>query len=270
MAYFAVLVLKGTMFCAIMQAGRGKGIMEYANAAKFLRSYNKIESQLKMLYSMKPTQNFTDLVKRCTDLNITVRRYENELVDYGKLRNAIVHHTGERELFIANPSDDVVENIEYIERQLCDPPAVTEAFKVKKTSIVYADKPLLTAVQTFAESEKKTLVVYDHGTMKGVLNSYYVFRLIAERAAAGEDVTAYLRETKCGEVLSDALLDRYCLMDKTATVFDVFAAFERRKDIYAVIVTENGKIGEKVLLLLTPSDFPVINRYLETFNAKAY
>lgn len=244
--------------------------MDYANAAKFLKSYNKIESQLKMLYSMKPTQNFTDLVKRCTDLNITVRRYEKELVDYGKLRNAIVHRAAGGDLFIANPSDDVVENIEYIEKQLCNPPTVTEAFKVKKTSIVYADKPLLTAVQTFCESEKKTVVVYDHGTMKGVLNSYYVFRLIAERAAAGEDVTAYLRETKCGDVLSEELLDKYCLVDKTATVFDVFSAFEHHKGIYAVIVTENGKIGEKVLLLLTPSDFPAINRYLETFNAKAF
>ena len=53
-------------------------------------------------------------------------------------------------------------------------------------------------------------------------------------------------------------------------MFDVFDAFERRKDIYAVIITENGVLGEKVLLLLTPSDFPAINRYLEACNAKPY
>ena len=85
--------------------------MDYGNAARFLKSYNKIESQLKILYNASPTQNFTDLVKRCTDLNITVRRYENELIDYGKLRNAIVHRAGGEELFIANPSDDVVETL---------------------------------------------------------------------------------------------------------------------------------------------------------------
>ena len=67
--------------------------MDYANAARFLKSYNKIESQLKLLYHAKATQNFTDLVRRCTDLNLTIRRYENELIDYGKLRNAIVHRT---------------------------------------------------------------------------------------------------------------------------------------------------------------------------------
>ena len=47
--------------------------MEYANAEKFLKSYNRIESQLKILYGGRATQNFTDLVKRCSDRNITVR-----------------------------------------------------------------------------------------------------------------------------------------------------------------------------------------------------
>ena len=242
--------------------------MDYGNAARFLKSYNKIESQLKLLYNERPTQNFTDLVKRCTDRNLTVRRYENELVDYGKLRNAIVHRAGGEELFIANPSDDVVDTLEYIERQLCRPPYVTDVFKCKKISAVFADKPLLTAVQTFGSSEKKTLVVYDHGNMVGVLNSYYLYRLLAEQAQKGENLTAYLQNTPCGAVLDAALLSRYALFDAAATVFDVFEAFEKRKDLYAVIVTEHGIVGEKVLLLLTPSDFPAINRYLEAYNAK--
>ena len=242
--------------------------MKYANAERFLKSYNKIESQLKLLYGGPPTQAFTDLVKRCSDRNITVRRYENELIDYGKLRNAIVHRAGGEELFIANPSDDVVDTLEYIERQLCRPPLVTDVFKCKKISAVFADKPLLTAVQTFGSSEKKTLVVYDHGNMVGVLNSYYLYRLLAEQAQKGENLTAYLQNTPCGAVLDAALLSRYALFNAAATVFDVFEAFEKRKDLYAVIVTEHGIVGEKVLLLLTPTDFPAINRYLEAYNAK--
>lgn len=250
--------------------GERKKLMDYGNAARFLKSYNKIENQLKILYNARATDSFTDLVRRCSDRNLTVRRYENELVDYGKLRNAIVHRTAGEELFIANPSDEVVDNIEYIERQLCNPPLVTNVFKVKKISTVYADKPLLTAVQAFGESEKKTLVVYDYGRMVGVINSYSLYRLIAEKAEAGEDVTEYLRTTTCREAVDEKLLEKYPILDRNATVFDVFEAFERRKDIYAVIVTENGVIGEKVLLLLTPSDFPTINRYLETFNVKAF
>lgn len=244
--------------------------MENGNAARFLKSYNKIESRLKILYSARPTQNFTDLVKRCTDLNITVRRYENELVDYGKLRNAIVHRSAGGELFIANPCDEVVDNIEFIERQLCDPPRITDALKVKKLSSVFADKPLLTAVEIFAKDKQKTLIVYDRGKMAGVINCYCLYGEIAKRAAAGENVTEYLASTLCREILDAKMFDKYCIMSKDATVFDVFEAFETKKGIFAVIVTENGVVGEKALLLITPSDFPLINRYLETFCAKTF
>ncbi len=244
--------------------------MDYDNAARFLKSYNKIESQLKALYNERPTQNFTDLVKRCTDRNITVRRYENELVDYGKLRNAIVHRAAGGELFIANPCDEVVTNIEYIEKQLCNPPLVTDVFKVKKFPVAFADKPLLTAVELFAETEKKTIIVNERGKMRGVLNSYSLYRLIAEHAARGENVTEFLTQTPCGAVLDEKLLQKYVLLDAKSTVFDVFESFELHKGIYAVIVTENGVLGEKVLLVLTPSDFPTINRYLETYNAKSF
>ena len=103
-----------------------------------------------------------------------------------------------------------------------------------------------------------------------MINSYYLYRLIAAKAGAGESITDYLKNTNCGDILDEKLLKKYLLFDKQATVFDVFDAFERRKDIYAVIVTENGVLGEKVLLLLTPSDFPAINRYLEACNAKPY
>ena len=106
--------------------------------------------------------------------------------------------------------------------------------------------------------------------MAGVLNSYSLYRLIAERAAAGEDVTAFLTGTSCGDVLDGALLAKYVLLSGDATVFEVFEAFETRKDIYAVIVTEHGVPGEKVLALLTPSDFPAINRYLEAYCAKTF
>ena len=244
--------------------------MEYGNAARFLKSYNNIESRLKILYSARPTQNFTDLVKRCTDLNITVRRYENELVDYGKLRNAIVHRTAGGELFIANPCDEVVDTIESIEKQICDPPRITDALKVKKLASVFADKPLLEAAETFAREKQKTLLVYDHGNQRD-LHSFPTRRSAdLVRRTAGENVTGFLRNTLCGNILDEKVLQKYLVMSREATVFDVFEAFETHKGIYAVIVTENGILGEKALLLITPSDFPLINRFLETYCAKSF
>lgn len=129
--------------------------MEYANALKFINSYNRIEAQLKLMYRTKPTQNFTDLVKRCSDQNLTVRRYAAELTDYGKLRNAIVHRTMRGDQFIANPCDEVVESIAAIEKQICTPPRVMDAFKVKRIVHVFADSSLAEAFAKFSEGRRK-------------------------------------------------------------------------------------------------------------------
>ena len=242
--------------------------MDYGNAARFLKSYNKIESQLKILYNARPTQNFTDLVKRCTDLNITVRRYENELVDYGKLRNAIVHRAAEGELFIANPCDDVVSNIEFIEKQLCDPPAVLDALKSRKLPSVFADKPLSAAAEQFAEHRRKTLVVSDHGRTAGLIDCYALLGDLAALSAKGEDVNAFLSGTLCGEYCARQGTGSCLFLSAEATVFDVFEAFERQKGLSAVLITQTGDASEKVKLMITPTDFPAINRYLEACNAK--
>ncbi len=245
--------------------------MENESAARFLRSYNSIESRLKAIYSVRPTQNFTDLVKRCSDMNIVVRRYAGELIDYGKLRNAIVHHTsGAGDTVIAVPCDEVVDNIEYIERQICRPPKVTDAFKVKKIVTVFADDPLVKAVREFADNRQKTVIVYDHGNMIGVINSYALYGLIAGVAEKKGDLTAYLCGTRCGDAIDAAEMENYCLMNKYATVFDVFTEFEKRRSLVAVIITENGVLGEKVISIVTPADFPRINKFLENYNVKPF
>ena len=229
--------------------------MDISNASRFINSYNHIEAHLKLVYNARATQNFTDLVKRCADMDITVRRYESELIDYGKLRNAIVHRTdgGAGETVIAVPCDEVVRTIEFIEKLLCHPPRLIDAIKVKKVMSVFADKPVLAAVEAFAASRQKTLLIYDHGTMLGAINT-----------------TDFLKDTLCRDLVDAEEMKRYLIMGSEATVFDVFVAFEEKRDLTAVIVTQNGIFGEKALSIITPSDFPRINRYLESYDAKPF
>ncbi len=240
------------------------------NAARFLGSYNRIESHLKMLYNARPTQNFTDLVKRCTELNITVRRYENELIDYGKLRNAIVHNSDGFQHVIAVPCDAVVDHIEFIERHICRPPGIMDAIKIKRIASVFADRPLSTAIDAFAEYEQKTIIVYDHGKMTGVIYSYRLYGEIAKRLNGGENVNKYLSETMCGDLIREEDMARYLLLPRETTVVDVFEAFEKQKHLIAAIITENGELGEKAINIITPADFPRINRFLENYNVKPF
>ncbi len=246
--------------------------MDINNASRFLASYNRIEAQLKRLYNVGAAANFTDLVKRCSDLDITVRRYASELIDYGKLRNAIVHRAvgATDDTVIAVPCDEVVETIEKIEMYVCRPPRLLDAIKVKKVASVFADKPVLSAVEAFRTNRQKTLVVYDHGRMTGVINSYGLYAEIETRVKAGEDLSAFFLHTPCSDVMHDSELEKYRIMSQEATVFEVFVAFEEKKNLLAVIVTENGIFGEKAVSIVTPSDFPRINRFLEAYHARPF
>ena len=151
---------------------------------------------------------------------------------------------------------------------LCRPPRLIDAIKVKKIASVFADKPVISAVEAFRENWQKTLVVYDHGTMVGVINSYGLYSEIEIRVKAGEDLSAFFTKTLCRDVMHESEMEKYCIMSQDATVFEVFVAFEERKNLLAVIVTEHGVFGEKALSIVTPSDFPRINRFLESYNAK--
>ncbi|MBO4988782.1 MAG: CBS domain-containing protein [Clostridia bacterium] len=237
--------------------------MNRENAVRFIHSYNRIESYLRGRYNVKASQSFTDLVKRCSDLNITIRRYQDVLIDYGKLRNAIVHKDT-NDNFIAYPSDEVVARIEKIEKELCSPPPVLQVLNNKKIIYVYADSTIKTAILTFSEYKLRTLPVYDHGKMVGAINVRKLVACIGRAIEEGWDINEYILKKHCEDVISGDDLRAYTFLPKDASIVDCFTAFEK-KSILAVFVTETGQIGEKVLTMVTTSDFPLLNKYMELY-----
>ena len=97
--------------------------MDKQNAHEFLDSYNKIDAQLRQLYGFKPSQSFSDMIRRSAENNSVIRKYESDLIDYARLRNAIVHQSTDGRV-IAVPCDEVVAEMRLIERLLCTPPTI--------------------------------------------------------------------------------------------------------------------------------------------------
>ena len=81
-----------------------------SNALRFINAYNQIDQTLRAVYNFKRNITFSDMIRRAVSLNSIVRRYEDKLIDYARLRNAIIHNSNE-ERIIAEPHDDVVEEI---------------------------------------------------------------------------------------------------------------------------------------------------------------
>ena len=158
--------------------------MDISNATEFIDSYNKIDAQLREMYGFKPAQSFTDVVRRSAEKNTVVRRYENELADYARLRNAIVHQSTDGRI-IAVPCDDVVENIRFIERLLCSPPTVGETLEDKRIVSIEAELSLRQAVMLMARTGYSNIPVYSGKRMIGIVNNRRVLRELGDISRRG-------------------------------------------------------------------------------------
>ena len=95
------------------------------NAIRFIDAYNKIDYALRVQNNFKRSMSFSDMIRRAVVVNHIVRKYEDDLIDFGRLRNAIIHKSNDK-FIIAEPHIDVVEKIEKIARLVATPPKVIE------------------------------------------------------------------------------------------------------------------------------------------------
>lgn len=239
--------------------------MDTRNATEFIASYNKIDSQLREMYGFKPSQSFTDVVRRSAEKNAVVRRYENELADYARLRNAIVHQSTDGRI-IAVPCDDVVENIRLIERLLCSPPTVGETLEDKRIVSIEAELSLKQAVMLMARTGYSNIPVYRGKRMIGIVNNRRVLRELGDVLAQGRGADRWLSETPVADILAESdLFVYYKYLGKKDSLQAVVEAFEENRKLLAVCVSENGRAGERIVNFVTSADLPRINKLLEDY-----
>src|SRR5699024_1793571 len=99
----------------------------FKNAEKFLTTFNKIDKELMALIQSNDVL-FSKTVLILRNSNAIVKRYNDELLEFAELRNAIVHMTVEMDQAIAEPNDSVVAKIVEIEKRLSRPKKVIEAY----------------------------------------------------------------------------------------------------------------------------------------------
>mgnify|MGYP000591948673 CR=1 FL=1 len=119
-------------------------------ADQFLDAFNDIEGWLQSILQEDAT-GFAELVRmRAGQTFGPVRTHEDELLQFAKLRNAIVHGDRESGELIADPRPDVVEKICRIRDTILDPPSVIPKFRGDVTT-VSDEAPLSRVVRKMQE-----------------------------------------------------------------------------------------------------------------------
>ena len=235
------------------------------NAERFLSAYNNIDHSLRNQYNFKRAMAFTDMIRRCVIINSVVRKYEDDLIDFSRLRNAIVHSGNENDI-IAEPHSNVVEKLEHIAKLICTPPRVIDSICKKDVLIVQARDTVKSVVETISKSGYSNVPVYDNEKLIGIANGQRLLDAIGKAMLNGRKIDDFCKSMTIGEIVSNQISDTYyALADENITLEQALNTFYRNRKVLVILITKNGSDFEKPLGIVSVADIMDINSILENY-----
>lgn len=235
------------------------------NAERFLKAYNQIDHSLRVQYNFNRSMAFSDIIRRSVVINSVIRKYEDDLVDYGRLRNAIVHgdHGGE---VIAEPHINVVEKMERIARLITTPPRALDSICRKDVLCVSSNDTLQKVIEKISRSGYSNLPVYDGDTLVGIANGQRLLDCIGKAIINKRNLDDFCNKVLIGEVVSSQISDTYyALVDQNITLENVLNLFYKNRKLLVILITKNGTDTEMPLGIISVSDIMDINSIMENY-----
>lgn len=236
-----------------------------SNAERFIAAYNTIDSTLRSMYGFKRSMTFSDVIRRSVLLNSVVRKYEDELIDFGRLRNAIIHKSNPNYV-IAEPHSDVVEKMEGLAKLISTPPLALD--RISKEEVLCI-KPEITAKQAIilmARSGYSNLPVYEQEQLTGILSGQRLLDVIGTQIIEGKDINAYIDKTTVGEIISQIENERYfSVVDEKITIESVLNLFENNKKLILVLITKGGSLKYPPLGIITITDIVEMQKIIDIY-----
>ncbi|MEK6190668.1 MAG: CBS domain-containing protein [Carnobacterium alterfunditum] len=222
------------------------------NAERFIASFNRIHNHLSFSENEKEHKKpFYRLLDENEHRNPAVKKYKNDLQIFADLRNVMVHKKLIPNNYIAQPTDKVVEHIEQIEEEIKSPQKVYPLFKRDVVHFNFDD--LFTAVlKTINEKKFTHFPIYKNNELIGLLTEKGIAVWLANQL---KDETIYLKKTLVGEIISeDKNRSNYLFIKKNMSVEIAADLLKKDRRLDALLITENGKVSETPLGIITPSD----------------
>jgi uncharacterized protein YutE (UPF0331/DUF86 family) len=96
---------------------------EKSNSIEFLEIYNDIDKYMRKLLNLDDYVGHTELVQKMASRNKIFSKYKDDLIQFAKLRNAIVHNPDKKYAEpIAEPHDFILNKYRNIRNKVKNPP----------------------------------------------------------------------------------------------------------------------------------------------------
>lgn len=239
--------------------------MKKTNADRFISAYNQIDYSLRTIYDFKRSMSFSDVVRRSVVLNSVVRKYEEDLIDYGRLRNAIIHN-GNRKYVIAEPHDDVVVQIEKLAELISEPPLAIDRVGNREVIIINQDMSIGKAMELMARTGYSNLPTYGGDKLIGILNGRKLINILGNKLADGINIQEFVDNTSVGTIIQDMGNDYYFMLaDEELTIDEAMNYFENNRKLLIILITKNGKDSSRPLGIISSADIIDMKKILDVY-----
>ncbi|SDJ36449.1 CBS domain-containing protein [Salimicrobium halophilum] len=222
-------------------------------ADTFLSAYNRIDQQLNRWKEGDDYIPFASLVNYFSKRNAVIKRFQNDLLEFAELRNAIVHNRVTPNYVIAEPHAKTVDHILYIEEEITRPKLVIPAFE-KPVKTFHLDDSLASLLDIVKEKEFSQFPVYGREGFKGLLTPRGITQWLATHIDRNH---VNLNGTTIGEVLAvEVRRDYVKFISSKTTVHQAMDMMKGNPDknyrLEAILITERGRTDEELLGIITP------------------
>ncbi len=239
--------------------------MTRENSTRFITAYNQIDYALRTIYSFKRSMSFSDLIRRCVVLNSIVRKYEEDLIDFGRLRNAIVH-TGNKKYTIAEPHDEIVEKIEKLAKLITEPPLAIDRVGNKEVITLADTVKIGEAMSLIARTGYGNLPIYCGEKLVGILNARKLLTVLGNKVGEGVNLQEFITNTTVGEIISEMGDDYYFMLaDKSISIDVAMNSFENNRKLLVILITKDGKDTSKPLAIISTADIVDMKKILDVY-----
>ncbi|MFJ7726983.1 CBS domain-containing protein [Neobacillus sp. NPDC097160] len=220
---------------------------------RFEVAFNQVHDALRDIVQIND-ERFVVLVKIGAKKYQIIETFKKDLEQYARLRNAIVHEKMEVGFYIAEPNAKVVNHIEKIANVLSRP---NYALSIASKNVVYFDvqDSILKVTDAIKEYGYSKFPIYKNKKCIGLLTAGSIVKWMAEHMESGHVNLSDIHVSDIMEYEKDRPIE---IVDKSINIFEVENIFEKahkmKRKLEGVIITENGKIDEVPLGMITAWD----------------
>jgi len=226
--------------------------MSESNSKRFIDAYNRLDKGLRDIYNIKASISFSDCVRKVSPVNSVIRKYEDDIIEYGRLRNAIVHRSGEE--VIAEPNLKVVEKLEQISRLICTPPRVMDTVANRSVYTVSSKTPLSEVMIQMFQTGYSVVPVYDGFDLIGVINRKMILEALGAATAAKVDLDDLVKLSVVEALDLSSGSNSYEVVASNTTIDNILYLFQSNRRLSVIIITKNGNYNESPLGVVVTSD----------------